>query len=126
MCCARTRLIVRFFHRQETGTFGTRLRDGTWRAGAAGPAVQGPLGMSTAGREAKSSASGQAAAEARRTRLALSTARAAGGGGGGGGGRRRPGGGGGGRAGRAGLPFSTPRAAILSSLRRSVANSALA
>ena len=43
----------------------------------AGPAVQGPLGMSTAGREAKSSASGQAAANARRARLAISTTRAA-------------------------------------------------
>ena len=55
----------------------------------AGPAVQGPLGMSTAGRDAKSSASGPAAAKARRTRLAI----------------------------------SMTRAAILSSLRRSVANS---
>lgn len=43
----------------------------------AGPAVQGPLDMSTAGRDAKSSASGQAAAKARRTRLANSTTRAA-------------------------------------------------
>jgi hypothetical protein len=37
MGCARTRLILRFFHRQETGTFRTRLRDGTWRAGAQAP-----------------------------------------------------------------------------------------
>src|SRR5271157_5331898 len=43
----------------------------------AGPAVQGPPGMSTAGRDAKSMASGQAAAKARRTRLAISTTRAA-------------------------------------------------
>ena len=58
----------------------------------AGPVVQGPRGMSAAGREAKRSAFGHAAAKARRTRLAI----------------------------------STTRAAILMSLRRSVANSAFA
>src|SRR5271165_6360650 len=56
------------------------------------PAVQGPRGMRAAGREAKRSACGQAAAKAKRTRLAI----------------------------------STTRAAILRSLRRSVANSAFA
>ena len=41
------------------------------------PAVQGPLGISAAGREAKRSAFGHAAAKAKRTRLAISMTRAA-------------------------------------------------
>src|SRR5208282_4224019 len=92
MGCARTRLILRFFHRQEDRHFPNAFEGWDLASWGAGPAVQGPLGMSTAGREAKSSASGQGAAKARRTRLAI----------------------------------STTRAAILSNLRRSVANSALA
>src|SRR5271165_6523702 len=64
-----------------TATTGPALleRVGGRRLGDRGacPAVQGPRGMRASGREAKRSACGQAAAKARRTRLAISTTRAA-------------------------------------------------
>src|SRR6185437_7571738 len=53
------------------------LEETAGRKGPLRPVVQGPLGMRAAGRPAKSSASGQAAAKAKRTRLAISTTRAA-------------------------------------------------
>ena len=64
------------FHRIETGTVERvgGIRMSNWGSRSV---VQGPRGMSAAGRPTRSSASGQAAAKARRTRLAISTTRAA-------------------------------------------------
>src|ERR1700690_1515272 len=56
--------------------FATRLRDGLGERGTR-PVGQGPSGSSAPGKVRKSSASGHAAANARRTRLAVSTTRAA-------------------------------------------------
>src|ERR1019366_775595 len=56
--------------------FATRLRDGLGERGTR-PADQGPSGSSAPGKLRKSSASGHAAANARRTRLVVSTTRAA-------------------------------------------------
>src|SRR6202790_4187824 len=56
--------------------FATRLRDGLGERGTR-PAGQGPSGSSAPGKLRKSSASGDAAANARRTRLVVSTPRAA-------------------------------------------------
>jgi len=56
--------------------FATRLRDGLGERGAR-PAGQGPSGSSAPGKQRIRSASGHAAANARRMRLAVSTTRAA-------------------------------------------------
>src|SRR5450631_2086795 len=56
--------------------FATRLRDGLGERGRR-PAGQGPSGSSAPGKLRIRSASGQAAANARRMRLAVSTTRAA-------------------------------------------------
>src|SRR5665213_1774131 len=56
--------------------FATRLRDGLGERGH-NPADQGPSGSSAPGKPRKRSASGHAAANARRMRLLVSTTRAA-------------------------------------------------
>src|ERR1700683_2000308 len=57
--------------------FATRLRDGLGERAAHAPAGQGPSGSSAPGKLRIRSASGHAAANARRMRLAISTTRAA-------------------------------------------------
>jgi hypothetical protein len=65
------------FRRLHNLTLRTRWRDRQESSGASRPVAHGPAGMSAVGMERKRSASGQAAAKARRTRLAVSTTQAA-------------------------------------------------
>src|SRR5664279_2849496 len=57
--------------------FATRLRDGLGVQGRTRPVGQGPSGSSAPGKQRIRSASGHAAANARRMRLVVSTTRAA-------------------------------------------------
>src|SRR5674476_1613355 len=80
--CVRTPPLTRrtglpsAFHRLTTGTLH-RAGGRGWVNGGGRPAGQGPSGSSAPGKLRKRSASGHAAANARRMRLAVSTTRAA-------------------------------------------------
>ena len=65
------------FSPHDDPDFVTRLRNGLGERGARAPAGQGPSGSSAPGKLRKRSASGHAAANARRMRLVVSTTRAA-------------------------------------------------